>query len=247
MIKLGLIGYPLSHTFSPGYFREKFEKENIKGVSYEAFSIPHVQDFLGLIRDGVSGLNVTIPYKEKVIPFLDTLDATASAVGAVNTILLVDGKLVGYNTDVIGFEHSINKLIVNMLSPSCLILGTGGAAKAVAYVMDKQQISYKYVSRSAGDIRYNDLDKDIINSHHLIVNTTPLGMYPNIEQCPEIPFQHVTDKHCAYDLVYNPKKTLFLKRMESHGATIKNGLDMLTLQAEASWQIWTSKLNGLTD
>jgi shikimate dehydrogenase len=238
MRKYGLIGFPLSHSFSPGYFKVKFEKEQINDAEYKSYAIDKIEKFLDLVSDGLIGLNVTIPYKEKVIPYLDQLDETAKAVQAVNTIKVINGKLIGYNTDVYGFQISLESFLEDDLPSSALILGTGGAAKAVEYVLNRLRIKYSYVSRNPAFITYSELSKEIIQNHRLIINTTPLGMSPNIDSFPSIPYDAITSKHFFYDLVYNPEKTLFLIKAQKFGARIKNGKDMLHLQAEKSWQIW---------
>jgi len=239
--RFGLIGYPLTHSFSPGYFADKFEKEGIFNTEYKSYSIDDVSKVFELLESGMEGLNVTIPYKEKVIPFLDELDASAKVIGAVNTIKNINGKTIGYNTDVIGFSQSLEKYLPQIEFRSALIFGTGGASKAVEYVLKDLGFDVKFVSRTKGDLSYKDVDQEIVDTHHLFVNTTPLGMYPKIDECPAIPFDYMTTKHFAYDLIYNPEKTLFLAKAESQGALIKNGLEMLELQAEASWAIWNSK------
>jgi len=190
---------------------------------------------------GVQGLNVTIPYKELVIPFLTGLSQEAQEIGAVNTISIDGAERIGHNTDVYGFEHALVPLWDGREKPkSALVLGTGGAAKAVWYVLEKLNISYLKVSRSRGDLLYEDVDQDVISKHQLIINTTPLGMSPHIDQCPAIPYEALTADHILFDLIYNPEVPLFLKQGEARGATIKNGLEMLELQAEKSWSIWTS-------
>ncbi len=237
---LGLIGYPLTHSFSKKYFTEKFERENIEGWQYELFPLERIEDLPDLLNQqpSIVGLNVTIPYKEAVIPYLDEVDESA-AFGAVNTIKIIDGKLLGFNTDVYGFEVSL-KPMLKAHHQAALILGTGGAAKAVASVLERLGIAYQYVSRtpSEGQISYKNIDKNTINKHTLIVNTTPLGMYPNVANCPDLPYEMLTDEHILYDLVYNPNVTTFLKKGKKHKSCVKNGLEMLYLQAERAWEIW---------
>lgn len=240
----GLIGYPLTHSFSQNYFRRKFEAEKIKDVDYLNFEIGSLKQFRKIIYEHpeLEGLNVTIPFKETIIPYLDEINITAKAVGAVNTIKIEreDGevKLIGYNTDVDGFVQSVKPL----LKPSytkALILGTGGASKAVAYGLKRLEIEYQTVSREGEKaLTYSDLTEDIIGSHHLIINTTPLGMYPLTESCPDILYEYLTKQHLLFDCIYNPSKTLFLQKGEEQGATIKNGLEMLQIQAEKAWGIW---------
>lgn len=236
----GLIGYPLSHSFSPGYFAKKFERLGLSDHRYDLYPLEDISQFTDI--SDVAGLNVTIPYKEQVIPYLDELSDDAKAIGAVNTIKFDGDRRVGYNSDVYGFEQSLIKLWSSAAPPSRgLILGTGGAAKAVRFVLERLDIAYQQVSRSAGDFTYDDLPEEVISTHHLIINTTPLGMSPKVDECPAISYGALTSDHILYDLVYNPAKTLFLRRGEEQGATIKNGLEMLELQAEKSWSIWTSE------
>ena len=237
----GLIGYPLSHSFSKDYFAGKFKKENIHESFYEVFPIPTVELFPDLTDrcKNLRGLNVTIPYKEKVIPYLNELDKTAEEIGAVNTIKFSDGKMIGYNTDVYGFEKSLLPLL-QPYHQHALILGTGGASKAVAYVLKKLEITIHFISRNktGNTLSYEELTPAMIAVSKLIINTSPVGMYPHIEECPDISYDHITDKHLLYDLIYNPEETLFLKKGKEQGAAAKNGLEMLELQAERSWQIW---------
>jgi shikimate dehydrogenase len=240
----GLIGYPLSHSFSKGFFAEKFEKEDIKGCLYDSFPIPAIEEFPALLTQypDLCGLNVTIPYKQAVMPFLDELSPAAADIKAVNCIDFRNGKKIGYNTDAIGFRRSLEPLLQSH-HDKALVLGTGGAAKAVQYVLKSLNIPYQLVSRQAapGNITYDQLDEAIMASHTLIVNTTPLGMYPNVDASPELPYQLISSRHLLYDLIYNPATTAFLQQGADKGATIKNGHEMLILQAEASWEIW----NGL--
>lgn len=245
MKQLGLIGYPLTHSFSKKYFTEKFEQLQLKEYHYELFSIENIEMFPDLIAQNPAliGLNVTIPYKEKVIPYLDEIELSAKAIGAVNTIRIEDQKLIGFNTDVFGFEQSLLEAIeVSKLRNinKALILGSGGAAKAVSFVLRKLNISPLIVSRnpSKGDLTYHDISGKVVKENQLIINTTPLGMSPNISSAPDIPFELLNSRHLLFDLVYNPKKTLFLKKGEAQGAWIKNGLQMLYKQAEKAWQIW---------
>lgn len=239
--KFGLIGYPLTHSFSKGYFTEKFKNEGITDAIYETFPLQNIEDFVELyVREkDLIGLNVTIPYKEKIIPFLDALSDEAQQIGAVNTIKFKDGKKIGYNSDVVGFENS---LLPHLKSyhQKALILGTGGAAKAVAYVLDKLGIPFISVSRiqSEKTISYENITPAILQSHLIVINTTPLGMSPKLETFPNLPYDQLTEKHLLYDLVYNPEKTIFLEKGEEKGATIVNGLAMLHGQAERSWAIW---------
>lgn len=241
-----LIGYPLSHSFSEKYFTEKFKRENISDHEYFLSPLAQIEDFPKLLaaHPHLVGINVTIPYKEKVIPFLDEISAEAKAVGAVNTIKIKDGKLKGFNTDVYGFEKSLVDFLTQkekkISVENALVLGTGGAAKAVVYILKKLGIEPILVSRKKGkgDLTYADLDTIIFAECRLIVNTTPLGMLPDLESCPDLPYHRINTKYHLYDLVYNPEKTVFLRRGESQGAAIKNGLEMLHLQAEKAWEIW---------
>jgi shikimate dehydrogenase len=240
----GLIGYPLSHSFSKKYFSEKFEREGINDAFYELFPIEKIELFPGLIQNypNLQGLNVTIPYKEAVMPYLDELEESARAIGAVNTINIADGKTKGFNTDVFGFEQSLRAFFAknNAQPDKALVLGTGGAAKAVQFVLEEMGMAHQTVSRQAskGDLTYHDLDEAILQEHRLIVNTTPLGMSPNIGSFPNIPYHCIGKKHMLYDLVYNPEMTAFLQKGKARGAATENGLAMLYGQAERAWAIW---------
>ncbi|MFT4565266.1 MAG: shikimate dehydrogenase [Saprospiraceae bacterium] len=239
--KFGLIGYPLSHSFSPGYFADKFKNLDIQDAEYGLYPLADIKAFEGLKKSKIQGINVTIPYKEQIIPYLDELSPAAKAIGAVNVIDLRNDRLVGYNSDAYGFQYSLEPIWKGRSIPShALVLGTGGAAKAVWYVLESLGIQYKKVSRSKGDLTYEELDKKIMTSHQLIINTTPLGMSPEIYSCPNIPYENISSNHMCFDLVYNPSKTLFLTKSEKQGASIENGLRMLELQAERSWEIWNS-------
>ncbi len=241
--RYGLLGKNISYSFSKGYFTQKFNDLELSDHSYENFDLDSIDDFKKVIEDDpqIKGLNVTIPYKEEVIPFLDELDNTAAQIGAVNTIKVSTDHLIGFNTDAIGFEKSL----VSHLEPyhtKALVLGTGGASKAIAYVLEKLNIDFRFVSRNAnkGQFSYHDLNEKIIRGHTLIVNCTPLGTHPEVEKYPTLPYRFLGDKHLLYDLIYNPSKTSFLIKGEERGASIVNGLKMLELQAEASWEIWNS-------
>jgi shikimate dehydrogenase len=240
MRKFGLIGHPLTHSFSQKYFREKFSRENIADCDYELFPISSIQQFPDLIKSNpdLPGLNVTIPYKEAVIPFLDKLTDEARAIGAVNCIKINDGKLTGFNTDVYGFEISLQK-ILSQKPQQAFILGTGGSSKAVAYVLKKLHIPFVFVSRTAkvNSIGYNEIVSNLKESN-LFINCSPVGMHPNENEMPLIPFEKLSDKDIFFDLIYNPAETLLLKKAAEKGAIIKNGLEMLELQAEKSWEIW---------
>lgn len=242
MRQYGLIGYPLSHSFSQKYFTEKFQREGITGCVYDNFPLASIDEFAALIQQhpDLHGLNVTIPYKEKVIPFLHVQSEVVKAIGACNCIIIEYGELIGHNTDVVGFEESLSPLL-QPHHKKALVLGTGGAAKAVHYVLNKLGIEFYEVSRTpatARQLSYQQIDEAVIKEHELIINTSPLGMYPNIDECPPLPYQALTSKHYLFDLVYNPAKTLFLQKGEAQGAAIKNGHDMLIIQAEESWRIW---------
>ena len=238
----GLVGKNISYSFSKGYFGEKFEKLNLLDYSYDNLDIQNIEDFPEFIKQNptISGLNVTIPYKEAIIPFLDKLSKRATEIGAVNTIKITkSGKLKGFNTDYIGFQKSIEPLL-NVNHKKALILGTGGASKAVAYALKQLGIPYLFVSRNdiGDDIGYNQINEKTFEEFQIIINCTPVGTFPNTNTCPEIPYEYFTSNHLAFDLIYNPAETLFLKKAKEQGAIVKNGLEMLTLQAEKSWKIW---------
>ena len=247
MAKLyGLIGYPLSHSFSKKYFEDKFLKERLVEHHYELFEIRDIEGIKDIIENNsdLVGLNVTIPYKESIMPFLDHLDESAILVGAVNVIKIQEKSIIGYNTDFFGFESSLlDWLPQNIEYLSAIILGTGGAAKAVEAVLKSNKISYKLISRTktSSTLTYEELNaSSLIADNKLIINTTPLGMAPNIDVCPDILYDHLSEEHYVFDLIYNPAETKFLSKASSKGAMVKNGLEMLQLQAEKSWEIWTS-------
>jgi shikimate dehydrogenase len=239
----GLIGYPLSHSFSKKYFTEKFEREGLADCRYELFPIASIDELPQLLRSqpDLCGLNVTIPYKEQVLSFLHERTGQVKQIRACNCISVSNGKLKGHNTDITGFERSLEGLL-KPHHTRALILGTGGAAKAVEFVLDKRGIAYKYVSRkpSSKTFSYEQLTPAIIREYTLIINSTPLGMYPHITEAPPIPYESLTPSHYLFDLIYNPEKTLFLKKGEDKGAAIKNGSEMLIIQADESWLIWNS-------
>jgi len=242
--QFGLIGFPLSHSFSKGYFANYFLTENILDAQYENYPIESIDLFTGLWNNNPSlkGLNVTIPYKKRVIPFLQYPSSVVQSIQACNCIRLYDGALYGYNTDVIGFEQSL----LPSLKPhhqKALIFGTGGAAAAVAWVLKKLGITYQFVSRTASDscITYPSLNPSVIQAHTLLIHTSPLGMFPNEDEAPNLPYEAITSKHHLYDLIYNPAETKFLAMGAAQGATTQNGLEMLHLQANASWEIWNSE------
>ncbi len=250
MRTFGLLGYALTHSFSKKYFTEKFMVGKITDARYELFPIKNIQEFPALLKHepDLSGLNVTIPYKEQIIPFLDELDETAKAVGAVNCIRVqrhpnkeTPTLLKGYNTDVYGFQQSI-KPFLEQHHQRALILGTGGASKAVAYVLKQIGLDVCKVSRVNGNIpgqvTYSELNKNIVDSYTLIINTSPLGTFPETEAAPAIPYEYLSPRHFLYDLVYNPEETLFLKKGKQYGAQTMNGLTMLKLQADKAWEIF---------
>ena len=253
MRQFGLIGYPLSHSFSQKFFTEKFLKENIVNAQYTNFPIPSIESFAALWEENTNleGLNVTIPYKKEVIPFLQHSSAVVQEIHACNCIRKFNNELYGYNTDVIGFEKSL----LPFLKPHhthALILGTGGASAAVQWVLQKLNIQYQVVSRRGNTLEensemkaslsYDQLSASVIESHTLIINTSPLGMYPNTNEAPPIAYEGITAQHHLYDLVYNPTETLFMKNGLAKGATVQNGLAMLHIQAEESWAIWNAKM-----
>ena len=247
MDKYGLIGYPLGHSFSVGYFNEKFSNEHIN-AKYINFEIPSIEDFAEVIESNpeLRGLNVTIPYKEQVIPYLDSLSPEANAIGAVNVIRITrkgdKTHLKGFNSDVIGFTRSIEPLLERH-HKKALILGTGGASKAVDYGLKSLGIETKFVSRTKrpGFFTYEEITPKIIKDYNIIVNCTPLGMYPNTDVCPTLPYEAMDSHNLLYDLLYNPDETLFMQKGKEHGAITKNGLEMLLLQAFASWEFWNGK------
>ena len=258
----GLIGYPLSHSFSKKYFTEKFEKEHIKDAKYDLFPIEHITQLPELLKShpDLCGLNVTVPHKIGVLKYLDWIEHDARKAGAVNCIRISaespvavafsgelgingdDFRLEGFNTDIYGFEMSLKPLLKDR-HDKALVLGDGGAAKAVKCVLENLGIDYKMVTRKPqpGNLLFNELKPRHIKDNLLIINTTPIGMSPNVDECPPIPYEAITDEHLLYDLIYNPEKTLFLEKGEQKGATIKNGHEMLILQAEKSWEIWNAK------
>lgn len=237
--KFGLIGYPLTHSFSKKYFTGIFQEEGID-AEYENYPLTDIAQFPALLADGgLEGINVTIPYKEAVIPFLDERSTVVREVGACNCIVRQDGKWIGHNTDVIGFELSLRKFLETR-HDAALVLGTGGAAKAVWYVLRKLGIPFLKLSRTAtGEaVSYDALTADMVATHPLIINTTPLGMFPNVHEYPKIPYEGIGSAHYLYDLVYNPALTAFLQKGQERGALIANGEDMLVIQANESRKIW---------
>lgn len=247
MRKFGLIGFPLSHSFSKKYFTEKFEKEGIENATYELFPIESIEQLPALIASepNLIGLNVTIPYKELVLPFLDELDAKAEAIGAVNTITIREGKLKGYNTDYYGFKSSLTQWLgANPLPEKAFILGTGGASKAVKASLEDLDIPYQFVSRTAslGQLTYKELNETGLNDTRstLIINTTPLGTSPNTDQLPDLPYEQLSSDDYLFDLVYNPLVTAFMQKGIEARCWVKNGLEMLHGQAEKAWEVWNS-------
>lgn len=240
-MKYGIIGYPLSHSFSPAYFRKKFAGMGLD-ATYDPFPLADISELPGLIEKHhtLAGLNVTLPYKELVMPFLREIDEVAASIGAANCLAIKNGLIKGYNTDAEGFEQSLVPLLTPRHSRA-LVLGTGGASRAIVYVLSQLGIPYRSVSGSEapGSLSYAELTTDIISQHKLIINTTPVGMYPEITGKLPIPFDGIGQDHLLYDLIYNPEETTFLAEGRQRGAAIKNGFEMLVLQAEASWNIWS--------
>ena len=243
MKNFGLLGKNIDYSFSRSYFKNKFETQQLE-CTYKNFDLETIEDFdrLKTTEPQLSGLNVTIPYKQAVIPYLDALDAEAQEIGAVNTIKIENGKLIGYNTDHFGFENSL-KPHLKPYHKKALILGTGGASKAIAFALKKLGINFEYVSRTASIVAkhtYGTLAKKGIQEYQIIINCSPLGTFPDLNKCPAIPYQEITSEHILFDLIYNPEQTLFLKKGSEKNALTLNGLQMLRLQAEKSWDIWNS-------
>lgn len=240
MDKYGIIGYPLGHSFSRAFFTEKFQREHID-AEYVNFEIPSADMLPGIVQanPNLRGLNVTLPHKEAVIPMLDELSDEAKEIGAVNVIRVRDGRLKGFNSDIIGFMDSIRPLL-KPWHQHALVLGTGGASRAIRVGLQRLGIEWTYVSRTPapGRLTYSELTPQLMEHYQVIVNCSPVGMFPHVDACPDIPYHLLTHRHLLYDLVYNPEETLFLKRGAEHGATVKNGLEMLHLQALASWRFW---------
>lgn len=240
----GLLGKTLKHSFSKSYFTKKFEEENRTDYRYENFELESISQLSQLLEQHpeLCGLNVTIPYKEEVIPFLHMQNDIVQKIKACNCIKIRDGKLFGFNTDVIGFKLSLEKGLKPQ-HQKALVLGTGGAAKAVQYALDLLGIDFTIVSRTKkeGILFYDELNKAILQEHLLIINTSPVGMFPKVDEAPQIPYEFITPQHYLFDLVYNPAKTLFLQKGEERGALVANGYEMLVLQAEESWRIWNTE------
>ncbi len=243
--KFGLIGKSISYSFSKKYFTEKFHKLGLDTFRYYNYDLPEIDEFPFILyqrEEDFKGFNVTIPYKESIMKYLDEVEEEALEIGAVNTIKVTsENKLIGYNTDVYGFQKSIEPTLKKH-HKNALILGTGGASKAVSYALNKLEIQNKFVSRKSleSNFLYSDLNENIIEKYTVIINCTPLGTHPNVENSPSIPYQFITNKHLLFDLIYNPAETKFLKEGKKRGAIIKNGYEMLELQAEKSWEIWNS-------
>jgi len=245
MKKLGLIGYPVAHSYSKKFFSEKFERENLPEWAYELYPIEKIERLKSFLKSepDLVGFNVTVPYKVSVMNYLDEIDPEALVIGSVNTVRIIEGdngmKLKGYNTDVYGLEKSLVPLIKRGINKA-LILGTGGSARAVKFVLRNHEIPYTSVSRQRHDtrIQYEDITEATIKEHNIIINSTPVGMHPDVDDFPAIPYQYITNKHLLFDLIYNPDETVFLKKGREKGAVTKNGLDMLHLQSEKCWEIW---------
>ena len=243
--KFGLVGKNISYSFSKKYFTEKFQKLGLETYKYRNYDIPDIEEFPFVIyqqEDEFQGFSVTIPYKQAILKYLDEVDVDAKKIGAVNTIKVTeDNRLIGYNTDVYGFQKSIEPLLKKH-HKKALILGTGGASKAVAYALNKLDITYEFVSRNVSEnsLLYSILSQQVMEEYTIIINCTPLGTDPNIDDSPNIPYEFITEKHLLFDLIYNPSETKFLQEGKKRGAIIKNGLEMLELQAEKSWEIWNS-------
>ncbi|PTN07792.1 shikimate dehydrogenase [Mangrovibacterium marinum] len=245
----GLIGYRLGYSFSKGFFTEKFQNEKLTEHEYVNFELDSIDEFPEIFKknDHIAGLNCTIPYKQQIIPYLDEIDEEAAKVGAINTVKIIRTgekiKLKGFNTDIYGFENSL-KPMLNEKHKKALILGTGGASKAIKYILDK--LGLEYLSASIedqlydGEIRYEQIDKALLQEHLVVINATPLGTFPKVDSCANIPYQHLTADHVLFDLVYNPEETLFMKKGKEKGAAVKNGLEMLHGQAIKAWEIWNS-------
>lgn len=239
----GLLGYPLTHSFSQSYFAKKFEAEAIHNAQYENFSLPVIDDVETVLfqKNNLCGFNITIPYKKAILPFLHEQTDPVKEMGACNCVCIKAGKRIGYNTDIVGFAHSL-KPFIRQHHTHALILGTGGAAAAVEYVLSKAGIQYTFVSRSKNEtaITYEELSESMMQQYLLIINTSPVGQYPNIHDAPNLPYQYIGAKHHLFDLIYNPTETKFLQLGREQGASTQNGQEMLVIQAEESWRIWNS-------
>ena len=240
MRKFGLIGFPLTHTFSESYFQNKFFKEGINNCQYQNYTMKDVKSVMSLLKkENLRGFNITIPYKETIISFLDELSSEACTIGAVNTVVRKNEKWIGHNTDWIGFYKSIKPLL-QMHHKKALVLGSGGASKAIVYAFNKLGIEPLIISRKEEYTNYSEITNNLLEDHLIIVNCTPLGTYPKTDEYPPIPYETLSKKHLLYDLIYNPSESRFLTYGKANKANIKNGLEMLQRQAEASWDIWNS-------
>ncbi len=245
----GLIGYRLGYSFSKGFFTDKFEREGLKEHEYVNFELNTISEFPSIFKknDHIAGLNCTIPYKQEIMPYLDEVDEEATQVGAINTVKIIRSadqtKLKGFNTDIYGFENSLMPML-NKKHKKALILGTGGASKAIKHILDKNDIDYLSASIDEElfdkEIRYEQIDAALLKEYLIIIHATPLGTFPKVDNCPSIPYEHITSDHVLFDLVYNPELTLFLKKGLEKGASIKNGLEMLHLQAIKAWEVWNA-------
>lgn len=245
MRRFGLIGKTLKHSFSQNYFTQKFQRENLTDCSYSNFELQSIDEVTELVcTPGLEGFNITIPYKEEIIPFLHKKNIIVDKIGACNCVKIINGQLHGFNTDAIAFQKSLEKKIESH-HECALVLGSGGASKAIQYALKEMNIDFLIVSRKAktNQMGYEDVSEDVIKKHPIIINTTPLGMYPNIDQDPPIPYNALSSQHLLFDLTYNPEKTKFLQQGEAQGAKIMNGYEMLVLQAEESWRIWNEVVN----
>ncbi len=246
MKTFGLIGYRLGYSFSKGFFTEKFKKEGLTEHEYVNFELDSIEEFPSIFdkNKNICGLNCTIPYKQQLMPYMDEIDEEAAEVGAINTVKIIgEGKYKGYNTDVYGFEHSLTPML-NDKHKKALILGTGGASKAIKHVLRKLNIDFISASIEEElyekEIRYSEIDEALLKEYFVVINATPLGTHPTVDACPDIPYEYLTNEHVLFDLVYNPEETLFMKKGLKQGASVKNGLEMLHLQAIRAWEIWNS-------
>ncbi len=240
MRHFGLIGYPLTHSFSPDYFKNKFESLGVEDADYKLFEVNDLDSVKKLIITyDLLGFNITIPHKQSIIPYLDELTPEANAIGSVNCVKVVEGKLIGYNTDEFGFRTSLTRLIGDKKVEKALVLGNGGSSKAVQFALRQLKIDFSVVSRS-GDLNYNNLSPSMIRTCQLIINTTPLGLFPKVDEFPNITYEAIIGSHFAFDLIYNPSETAFMRKCSLGGAQVKNGQEMLELQADRSWEIWNA-------
>ena len=243
MRRFGLLGFPLTHSFSQKHFTKKFEELELSDCVYENFSVQNIEAFSEILqnRKDLRGFNITIPYKKRVLSFLHEISAVVNEIGACNCVNIINDRLIGHNTDAIAFEQSVSPFLQSH-HRNALVLGTGGASAAIVFVLKKLGIQFQFVSRTPSEtaITYENVNEAILSSHLLIINTTPVGMYPNVEDFPNLPYQFISAHHHLYDLTYNPIETKFLEKGRLQGATTQNGQDMLVLQAEESWRIWNS-------